>query len=524
MKDTNVAMKKPKSPGRPTFKSPKAKKGSIRIEPQLLKPVYKNKLQPKTKFKFPPKKPVVKKSTGKLSLTPTVNRVLTSPVSKASAPKSRIRLPSSDKPKDVEKILGKRKVRPGATRTSTKKLCVEITPVRLSKRKREALEQRLNKYQRSIARKLTSDDISHPVIEFGKKTKRPTLKLKQKSPGATDKNSIRERLQKLRKMASAKNRGNEVLAKLLMKQELVKKLAASQKQDKTTSSEPAEKRSSGSTGVLLPQKNSSRPGAGVMQHHKDQTNKVAPKKKDTLYCICKRPYDHTRFYIGCDVCSNWFHGKCVAISPSMARNMSGYTCDDCKAKTSSASTSTATAPRKEETAAEPEGDLFCICRTPYNQYSFYIGCDSCQEWYHGTCVGISEMEAEKIEVYICDRCKQQQGREEPKLTHIQIAGLIKILRELQMHKMSWPFREPGKSDSETDVIKEPMDLSTIHKKFQKKHYPKLTLFVKDVLRVFSNARQLYSEDSQRGRCADTLERYFVAKLNEFKLRHGLTLS
>lgn len=154
---------------------------------------------------------------------------MTSPVSKPSAPKSRIRLPSSDKPKDVEKILGKRKVRPGATRTSTKKLCVEITPVRLSKRKREALEQRLNKYQRSIARKLTSDDISHPVIEFGKKTKRPTLKLKQKSPGATDKNSIRERLQKLRKMASAKNRGNEVLAKLLMKQELVKKLAASQK-------------------------------------------------------------------------------------------------------------------------------------------------------------------------------------------------------------------------------------------------------------------------------------------------------
>lgn len=36
-------------------------------------------------------------------------------------------------------------------------------------------------------------------------------------------------------------------------------------------------------------------GSGVMQHHKDQTNKSAPKKKDTLYCICKRPYDHTRY-------------------------------------------------------------------------------------------------------------------------------------------------------------------------------------------------------------------------------------
>ena len=40
---------------------------------------------------------------------------------------------------------------------------------------------------------------------------------------------FRERLQKLRKLASAKNGGNEVLAKLFKKQELVKKLAATQK-------------------------------------------------------------------------------------------------------------------------------------------------------------------------------------------------------------------------------------------------------------------------------------------------------
>ena len=138
-----------------------------------------------------------------------------------------MRLPSLEKPKDVEKILGKRKSKPARPGTA-KRLCVEIIPIKLSKRKREALEQRLNKYQRSIARKLTSNDISHPTIDFGAK-KRPTLKLKQKSPSVVDKNSIRERLQKLRKMASAKNRGNEVLAKLLMKQELVKKLAASQK-------------------------------------------------------------------------------------------------------------------------------------------------------------------------------------------------------------------------------------------------------------------------------------------------------
>ena len=60
-----------KSPGRLSMKSPKSKKSSIKIESNVIKPVYKNKLQAKTKFKFPPKKPVVKKSTAKLTLAPS---------------------------------------------------------------------------------------------------------------------------------------------------------------------------------------------------------------------------------------------------------------------------------------------------------------------------------------------------------------------------------------------------------------------------------------------------------------------
>lgn len=68
------------------------------------------------------------------------------------------------------------------------------------------------------------------------------------------------------------------------------------------------------------------------------------------------------------MCSNWYHGKCVAISPSMARNMSGYTCADCKAKTKATETAEPAKAEEEEIPAEPEGDLFCICRTPYNQY------------------------------------------------------------------------------------------------------------------------------------------------------------
>lgn len=45
---------------------------------------------------------------------------------------------------------------------------------------------------------------------------------------------------------------------------------------------------------------------------------------------------------------------------------------------------------------------YCICRQPYE--GFMIGCDSCEEWYHGSCVGISEGQAEKFDKYVCVRC------------------------------------------------------------------------------------------------------------------------
>ena len=38
----------------------------------------------------------------------------------------------------------------------------------------------------------------------------------------------------------------------------------------------------------------------------------ASKKK--LYCVCRTPYDNSKFYVGCDLCSNWFHGSCVGIT------------------------------------------------------------------------------------------------------------------------------------------------------------------------------------------------------------------
>ena len=45
---------------------------------------------------------------------------------------------------------------------------------------------------------------------------------------------------------------------------------------------------------------------------------------------------------------------------------------------------------------------YCICRAPYE--GFMIGCDTCDEWYHGPCVGITESQAARCERWICPRC------------------------------------------------------------------------------------------------------------------------
>ena len=55
-----------------------------------------------------------------------------------------------------------------------------------------------------------------------------------------------------------------------------------------------------------------------------------------------------RFYVGCDVCSNWFHGSCVGITESMAKTMTEYTCDECR-------------------NARENSEIYCICQQPYDE-------------------------------------------------------------------------------------------------------------------------------------------------------------
>ena len=40
---------------------------------------------------------------------------------------------------------------------------------------------------------------------------------------------------------------------------------------------------------------------------------------------------------------------------------------------------------------ENENTLYCVCQQPYNVDTSMIECDSCHEWYHVKCVGLSQV-------------------------------------------------------------------------------------------------------------------------------------
>ncbi|KAH9536310.1 hypothetical protein CY35_17G100400 [Sphagnum magellanicum] len=53
---------------------------------------------------------------------------------------------------------------------------------------------------------------------------------------------------------------------------------------------------------------------------------------DTYCGSCGGNYTADEFWIGCDICEKWFHGKCVKITPARAEHIKQYKCPSCSNK------------------------------------------------------------------------------------------------------------------------------------------------------------------------------------------------
>ncbi|KAM7526486.1 hypothetical protein LguiA_016388 [Lonicera macranthoides] len=53
---------------------------------------------------------------------------------------------------------------------------------------------------------------------------------------------------------------------------------------------------------------------------------------ETLCGSCGGNYNADEFWIGCDICERWYHGKCVKITPAKAESIKQYKCPSCSMK------------------------------------------------------------------------------------------------------------------------------------------------------------------------------------------------
>ncbi|XP_033322004.1 nucleosome-remodeling factor subunit NURF301 E(bx) isoform X1 [Megalopta genalis] len=226
-------------------------------------------------------------------------------------------------------------------------------------------------------------------------------------------------------------------------------------------------------------------------------------KKEKLYCLCRTPYDETKFYVGCDLCNNWFHGDCVGITEEMCKTLSEFVCTECR-------------------HARDTQELYCLCKQPYDESQFYICCDKCQDWFHGRCVGILQSEAENIDEYVCPNCQRNSSVNFANMKNLNAKDLDllkKLIKQIQAHKSAWPFMEPVDPNEAPDyykVIKEPMDLQTIDLRINDRSYKKLSEFIGDMTKIFDNCRYYNPKESPFFKCAESLETYFVHKIKSLR--------
>ncbi|CAI4232187.1 unnamed protein product [Auanema sp. JU1783] len=235
---------------------------------------------------------------------------------------------------------------------------------------------------------------------------------------------------------------------------------------------------------------------------------------NALHCLCQKRYNPFRFYLACNNCGQWYHGKCVGISEDDIDNLTSWTCPHCD--------------------IPKQVPLYCKCQTEYNESEFYVGCDGCQGWFHPKCVGISRETVEKIPEYLCPECSLARDNAEGSrqdddydsadsdcnnrtpLNRSDYPILWKLYEVLYDHRMAWPFRQPITEDEYPEyskIILKPIDLSVIQKQLEDLEYHTLDEFADDVRLMFQNARTYFKEGTV-AICADSLEKLFETQLSD----------
>lgn len=95
--------------------------------------------------------------------------------------------------------------------------------------------------------------------------------------------------------------------------------------------------------------------------------------------------------------------------------------------------------------------------------------------------------------------------------------MVTLFSEMQNHPSAWPFAVPVNKDEVPDyydVIKEPMDLSTMEQKLENDKYESFEQFLYDARLIFKNCRSYNSESTTYYKNANKLEKFMNNKIKD----------
>lgn len=95
--------------------------------------------------------------------------------------------------------------------------------------------------------------------------------------------------------------------------------------------------------------------------------------------------------------------------------------------------------------------------------------------------------------------------------------MVTLLSELTSHPLAWPFAVPVNKEEVGDyydVIKEPMDLSTMEQKLENDDYESFDQFLYDCKLIFNNCRSYNAETTTYYKNATKLEKFLTKKVKE----------
>ncbi|CUM62914.1 uncharacterized protein PRCAT00000474001 [Priceomyces carsonii] len=95
--------------------------------------------------------------------------------------------------------------------------------------------------------------------------------------------------------------------------------------------------------------------------------------------------------------------------------------------------------------------------------------------------------------------------------------MVSLLSEMTNHPSAWPFAVPVNKDEVGDyyeVIKEPMDLSTMEQKLEADKYDSFDQFLYDARLIFNNCRSYNAESTTYYKNATKLEKFLNGKIKD----------